>query len=74
MIEMINKLVQIVVMSAYVIMVLIKKLSYIHYMGGGGAKTFQRGLFTPSGKDTNSKRSYLLERHAASFHPADSAL
>lgn len=35
MIEMINKLVQIVVMSAYVIMVLIKKLSYIHYMGGG---------------------------------------
>lgn len=73
MIEMINKLVQIVVMSACVIMVLIKKLSYIHYMGGG-AKTFQRGLFTPSGKDTNSKRSYLLERHAASFHPADSAL
>lgn len=72
MIEMINKLVQIVVMSAYVIMVLIKKLSYIHYMGG--AKTFQRGLFTPSGKDINSKRSYLLERHAASFHPADSAL
>lgn len=70
MIEMINKLVQIVVMSAYVIMVLIKKLSYIQ----GGAKTFQRGLFTPSGKDTNSKRSYLLETHAASFHPADSAL
>lgn len=38
MIEMINKLVQIVVMSAYVIMVLIKKLSYIHYMGGGGQR------------------------------------
>lgn len=42
MIEMINKLVQIVVMSAYVMMVLIKKLSYIHYMGGGG-KDFPKG-------------------------------
>lgn len=40
MIEMINKLVRIVVMSAYVLMVLIKKLSYIRYMGG---KDFPKG-------------------------------